>query len=201
MTRAPASPPDLIPHRHADEQGTGHPGRDGAATMCSTSASSTANNSPVSHAGTTDAEKFRVGQGPAATHPPAVATTTTIPQTTLSSSSSSDPEKEMEQRVEDATVAAVSATAGTRTSVVVVAADPAPSDSERPRRAQHRMTNGRPDVATLIREAVRVVPRNRRVLVASCGPQSLMTVVRDTAAGLVRADGPAVELHCEQFGW
>lgn len=190
VTRAPVSPPDLIPHRHTDEQGTGHPGHDRTVTMSSTSTSS-AVNSPVSQAGA-EAEKFPVKEK-STTLPPIAQ-----PRTTLSS----DIEKEMEQRVEDATAAAVSATAGTRTSVIV--ANPperhTDSDSERPRR-QHRMTAGRPDLGTLIREAVQSTPRNQRVLVASCGPQSLMTVVRNTTASLVRADGPAVELHCEQFGW
>ncbi|EAQ84669.1 hypothetical protein CHGG_08683 [Chaetomium globosum CBS 148.51] len=60
---------------------------------------------------------------------------------------------------------------------------------------------GRPDAASLIRDAVKTTPRNQRVLVAACGPNGLMHVVRDTTAKLIVADGPAVELHCEQFGW
>lgn len=194
VTRAPVSPPDLIPHRHPDEQGTGHHGHDRTATMSSVSTSSAAA-SPVSRTGT-DIEKLPVKEHhtslPPIAHPGG--------RTSLSAAI----DKEMEQRVEDATKAAVSATAGTRTSVIVanpeMAVTQTDSDSERPRR-QHRMTAGRPDVGTLIREAVEGTPRNQRVLVASCGPQSLMTVVRDTTASLVRADGPTVELHCEQFGW
>lgn len=60
---------------------------------------------------------------------------------------------------------------------------------------------GRPDVAALIRDAVAATPRSQRVLVAACGPDGLMRVVRDTTARLITGDGPAVELHCEQFGW
>ncbi|KAL2264437.1 hypothetical protein VTK26DRAFT_2 [Humicola hyalothermophila] len=60
---------------------------------------------------------------------------------------------------------------------------------------------GRPDTASLIREAVTTTPRDRRVLVAGCGPDGLMRVVRDTTAKLIVGNGPAVELHCEQFGW
>ncbi|KAI3393953.1 hypothetical protein diail_3432 [Diaporthe ilicicola] len=60
---------------------------------------------------------------------------------------------------------------------------------------------GRPDTATLIREAVQSTPPHQRVLVAACGPNGLMRVVRDTTASLIRTDGPGVELHCEQFGW
>jgi hypothetical protein len=63
------------------------------------------------------------------------------------------------------------------------------------------VTAGRPDAASLIRDAVSTTPRNQRVLVAACGPDSLMRVVRDTTAKLILSDGPGVELHCEQFGW
>lgn len=68
---------------------------------------------------------------------------------------------------------------------------------------EHRdvLKSGRPDTATLIREAVRSTPTHQRVLIAACGPNGLMCVVRDTTAGLISGDGPGVELHCEQFGW
>ena len=65
----------------------------------------------------------------------------------------------------------------------------------------HPVKAGRPDAASLIRDAVRTTPRNQRVLVAACGPDGLMRVVRDTTAKLIVGDGPAVELHCEEFGW
>ncbi|KAK6070246.1 ferric reductase like transmembrane component [Seiridium cupressi] len=60
---------------------------------------------------------------------------------------------------------------------------------------------GRPDIAALIREAVKSVRKDKRVLIAACGPDGLVKVVRNTAASLITKDGPAVELHCEQFGW
>ncbi|KAK4164470.1 putative ferric reductase transmembrane component [Cladorrhinum sp. PSN259] len=65
----------------------------------------------------------------------------------------------------------------------------------------HPIKSGRPDTASLIRNAVNTTPSNQRVLVAACGPQGLMRVVRDTTASLIKGDGPGVELHCEQFGW
>lgn len=65
----------------------------------------------------------------------------------------------------------------------------------------HDIRAGRPDVAALIRGAVSSTPASERVLVAGCGPDKLMTVVRNTTASLIRGDGPGVELHCEQFGW
>lgn len=66
---------------------------------------------------------------------------------------------------------------------------------------EHAVKAGRPDTPSLIREAVASTPRNQRVLVAACGPDGLMRVVRDTTARLIVGDGPGVELHCEQFGW
>ena len=66
---------------------------------------------------------------------------------------------------------------------------------------EHAIKSGRPDAASLIRDAVKTTPRNQRVLVAACGPDGLMRIVRDTTAKLIVGDGPAVELHCEQFGW
>lgn len=60
---------------------------------------------------------------------------------------------------------------------------------------------GRPDVAARIRAAVASVPSGGRVLVAGCGPASLMKEVRNTAADCIAVDGPSVALHLEQFGW
>ncbi|CAN8106228.1 unnamed protein product [Discula destructiva] len=65
----------------------------------------------------------------------------------------------------------------------------------------HPVKPGRPDAAALIREAVASTPTTGRVLVAACGPDGLLRTVRDVTAGLIRGDGPSVELHCEKFGW
>ncbi|KAK1983493.1 ferric reductase like transmembrane component [Colletotrichum cereale] len=60
---------------------------------------------------------------------------------------------------------------------------------------------GRADVAAIIRNAINDATPDQRVLVMGCGPDSLMTQVRNTTASCIRTSGPAVELHCEQFGW
>ncbi|KAL7623309.1 hypothetical protein AAE478_006990 [Parahypoxylon ruwenzoriense] len=60
---------------------------------------------------------------------------------------------------------------------------------------------GRPDTETEIKNAVHSLSKNQRVLIAACGPDSLTTVVRNVAASCISIDGPAVEVHCEQFGW
>ncbi|KAI1821403.1 ferric reductase NAD binding domain-containing protein [Xylaria intraflava] len=60
---------------------------------------------------------------------------------------------------------------------------------------------GRPDLEASIREAIASTSPDGRVLVAACGPTGLVEAVRDTTAKCIRVDGPAVELHCEQFSW
>lgn len=60
---------------------------------------------------------------------------------------------------------------------------------------------GRPNVDSLIRGAVEDMSPGKRVLVMGCGPKTLVTAVRNATAECIRADGPGVELHCEQFGW
>ncbi|RDA86375.1 hypothetical protein CP532_1079 [Ophiocordyceps camponoti-leonardi (nom. inval.)] len=62
------------------------------------------------------------------------------------------------------------------------------------------ITFQRPDVGALIRDAVRDTPSDGRAVVFGCGPESLMTVVRDTTAACIRGYGPAVDLYIESFG-
>ncbi|KEY70000.1 hypothetical protein S7711_04016 [Stachybotrys chartarum IBT 7711] len=59
----------------------------------------------------------------------------------------------------------------------------------------------RPDVEAVLRDAINSTAAGKSVLVMGCGPEGLMTQVRDTTARSIRADGPVVELHCERFGW
>lgn len=63
------------------------------------------------------------------------------------------------------------------------------------------ITNGRPDVKEIIRAEVAKAERTERILVMGCGPQSLMDDVRNATAACIQCEGPAIELHCEQFGW
>lgn len=59
----------------------------------------------------------------------------------------------------------------------------------------------RPDIENMIRTAVKNANEKDRILIAACGPDGLMRMVRGTAADCISARGPSVELHCEQFGW
>ncbi|KAI1805124.1 ferric reductase NAD binding domain-containing protein [Daldinia bambusicola] len=63
------------------------------------------------------------------------------------------------------------------------------------------IVHGRPDTEAEIRTAVESLGKDQRVLIAACGPSSLTKVVRDIGASYIKVDGPAVEVHCEQFGW
>lgn len=59
----------------------------------------------------------------------------------------------------------------------------------------------RPDISGIIGDEIDATASDKRVLVMGCGPEGLMRQVRNTTAGRIRTTGPAVELHCEQFGW
>ena len=61
--------------------------------------------------------------------------------------------------------------------------------------------DGRPDIKSLVRTEIDATPSHNSVLVMGCGPNGLMTDLRNITASCIRTDGPAVELHCEQFGW
>ncbi|RCI08647.1 hypothetical protein L249_4797 [Ophiocordyceps polyrhachis-furcata BCC 54312] len=62
------------------------------------------------------------------------------------------------------------------------------------------ITFRRPDVAALIRDAIQDTPSDGRAVVFGCGPEPLMTVVRNTTAACIQGHGPDVGLHIESFG-
>lgn len=106
----------------------------------------------------------------------------------------------LEQELQATTKAAL-ATAGNRSSVIVETSAVPTAGAAEKEESMHKIASGRPDTAQLIRDAVMTAKAGERVLVAACGPDSLLTVVRDTTAKLIRGEGPGVELHCESFGW
>jgi hypothetical protein len=61
--------------------------------------------------------------------------------------------------------------------------------------------HSKPDISALIRAEIASTPSDQRVLVMGCGPERLMTEVRDITAKCIKPKGPGLELHCEQFGW
>lgn len=60
---------------------------------------------------------------------------------------------------------------------------------------------GRPQIAHFITRMVEEANIDDRLVVASCGPDSLMQATRKTVAGCIKIDGPSLELHCEQFSF
>ncbi|KAK3196330.1 hypothetical protein K4F52_000711 [Lecanicillium sp. MT-2017a] len=62
-------------------------------------------------------------------------------------------------------------------------------------------TAGKPDISSMLREEIMKTSSEKHVLVLGCGPDKLMAQIRNTTASCIRADGPGLELHCEQFGW
>ncbi|CZT52732.1 related to ferric-chelate reductase [Rhynchosporium secalis] len=60
---------------------------------------------------------------------------------------------------------------------------------------------GRPDIDGIIRHLVAKSGDEERIVIAACGPDELMRSVRRTATNSIKAKGPSIELHCEQFGW
>lgn len=62
------------------------------------------------------------------------------------------------------------------------------------------LRNEKMKVEKVIREAVETVGKYQRVLVAACGPQSLMDAVRDSADRYRKDAGYMMDVHCESFG-
>lgn len=60
---------------------------------------------------------------------------------------------------------------------------------------------GRPDISTLIKEVITGSNRQDKVIVAVCGPGSMMEDTRAAVADNIKVNGPSLELHSEHFGW
>lgn len=60
---------------------------------------------------------------------------------------------------------------------------------------------GRPLITQFITRMVEKADINDRLVVASCGPNTLMQTTRETVADCITTDGPSLELHCQQFGF
>lgn len=60
---------------------------------------------------------------------------------------------------------------------------------------------GRPDVGSLIGDAIHEMSSEKHVLVLGCGPSGLMETVRSKTVSCLHGEAPSVELHCEEFGW
>ena len=63
------------------------------------------------------------------------------------------------------------------------------------------MVLGRPDIGAKVHGIVAGTEAHERIIVAACGPDSLMMEARRVVAALVATQDRSVTLHCEQFGW
>jgi hypothetical protein len=63
------------------------------------------------------------------------------------------------------------------------------------------MVPGRPDIGAKIQDIVARTEAHKRIIVAACGPDSLMMEARRAVAALMASQDTSVTLHCEQFGW
>ncbi|KAF4468407.1 ferric-chelate reductase [Fusarium albosuccineum] len=135
--------------------------------------------------------------------PTAEIDTETPPSTSVSSSSSTfvslDPEKEALPQLK---IPRLSLDMEKDAFSSPIESPVSPSDDSKPDFINNvPVLYGRPNVASLVHGAVESVPADKRVLVMGCGPRGLISAVRNATAECIMADGPGVELHCEQFGW
>lgn len=61
--------------------------------------------------------------------------------------------------------------------------------------------SGRPDLSAIIGVVVKNASRDEAVIVAACGPRSMIGDTRNSVARIVGINGPSVTLHVEEFGW
>lgn len=64
-----------------------------------------------------------------------------------------------------------------------------------------QLQSGRPDISATISDIFERSEANDRVIVAACGPDSLMQAARRSVANNIKVKGPSMEYHAEQFGW
>lgn len=64
-----------------------------------------------------------------------------------------------------------------------------------------QLQSGRPDVSAMITNVVEKAEGNDKIIVAACGPDSLMQAARRSVANNIKVKGPSMEYHAEQFGW
>ncbi len=61
--------------------------------------------------------------------------------------------------------------------------------------------SGRPNVMSIVKEVVQSAGQHEKIIVAACGPTSLIRDSRKAILANISPSEPSVALHCEQFGW
>lgn len=60
---------------------------------------------------------------------------------------------------------------------------------------------GRPNVHAVIKDAVDGMSPDREVLIAGCGPSTLLNAVRLATRACTTDQSPNIQLHLEELGW
>ena len=60
---------------------------------------------------------------------------------------------------------------------------------------------GRPDVSSMTAQAADGLSPDNRLLVAACGPQSMLVDTRKAVQSCTLKGKPDIQLHTEVFGW
>ncbi len=61
--------------------------------------------------------------------------------------------------------------------------------------------SGRPNVMSIVKEVDQSAGQHEKIIVATCGPASLIKDTRKAISANISPSGPYVALHCEHFGW
>lgn len=130
-------------------------------------------------------------------------TTPSIAQTTLiGTDSASAVEKASPQQIEKThTLSQSTTTAWNPDSTDVEKHMSANEPVKLPSSTLSNMRLGRPDIPALIQDVVRGAYGREKLLFAACGPSTMMDATRRSVAECITYDGPAIDFHCEQFGW
>lgn len=68
-------------------------------------------------------------------------------------------------------------------------------------KAPMELNLGRPDISSLISQAVNISSTTERIAIVACGPNAMMVNVRRLVSENIRPEGPSLQLFSEQFGW
>ncbi|TQS37097.1 hypothetical protein Golomagni_02440 [Golovinomyces magnicellulatus] len=64
-----------------------------------------------------------------------------------------------------------------------------------------KINSGRPNLNSIISQAVNTASTAERIAIVACGPSVMMSNVREITARNIHPKGPSLQLFSEQFGW
>ncbi|RKF77565.1 Ferric reductase transmembrane component 5 [Golovinomyces cichoracearum] len=111
---------------------------------------------------------------------------------TSSSSNFSDPEKNLQ---------ALNSLDGLCNANVEIKNKPISSTSRFYDKISPKIISGRPNLNSIISQAVNTASTAERIAIVACGPSDMMSNVREITARNIHPKGPSLQLFSEQFGW